>query len=123
MVKVRKIMAKLRNKYRLVLLNDTHFGEVFSISLTPMNLLMLLSTVFITFVIIIYLLISFTPAKRLVPGFSNTNSREAMMELNQRVEDLGRELENKQIKIDALNDMLSDKEKKFDSTSVRPGRN
>jgi hypothetical protein len=123
MVKGRKIMAKLRNKYRLVLLNDTHFGEVFSIRLTPMNLLMLLSSVFVTFVLIIYLLISFTPAKRLVPGFGNTSNREAMMELNQRVEDLSRELENKQIKIDALNDMLSDKEKKFDSTSVRPKRN
>jgi hypothetical protein len=123
MVKGRKIMAKLRNKYRLVLLNDTHFGEVFSIRLTPMNLLMLLSSVFVTFVLIIYLLISFTPAKRLVPGFGNTNNREAMMELNQRVEDLSRELENKQIKMDALNNMLSDKEKKFDSTSVRPQRN
>ena len=116
-------MANLRNKYRLVLLNDTHFGEVFSIRLTPMNLLMLLSSVFLAFVLLIYLLISFTPVKRLVPGFGNTNNKEAMMELNQRVEDLSRELENKQIKIDALNDILTDREKKFDSTSFRRGRN
>jgi hypothetical protein len=88
-----------------------------------MNLLMLLSSVFLTFVLLIYLLISFTPAKRLVPGFGNTNNREAMMELNQRVEDLGRELKNKQLKIDALTDILLEKEKKFDSTSVRRGRN
>jgi hypothetical protein len=46
-----------------------------------------------------------------------------MMELNQRVEDLGRELKNKQLKIDALTDILLEKEKKFDSTSVRRGRN
>jgi len=123
MGKGRKIMAKLRNKYRLVLLNDTHFDEVFSIRLTPMNLLMLLSSVFLTFVLIIYLLICFTPAKRLVPGFGSTNNRESMMELNQRMEDLSRELENKQIKIDALSDILSGKEKKFDSTSVRPASN
>ncbi|MFN5217691.1 MAG: hypothetical protein ACK5CL_02900 [Sphingomonadales bacterium] len=123
MGKGRKIMANLRNKYRLVLLNDTHFGEVFSIRLTPMNLLMLLSSVFLAFVLLIYLLISFTPVKRLVPGFGNTNNKEAMMELNQRVEDLSRELENKQIKIDALNDILTDREKKFDSTSFRRGRN
>jgi hypothetical protein len=123
MGKGRKIIAKLRNKYRLVLLNDTHFGEVFSIRLTPLNLLMLLSTVFLTFVLLIYLLISFTPAKRLVPGFGNTNNREAMMELNQRVEDLSRELKNKQLKIDALTDILLEKENKFDSTSARRGRN
>jgi hypothetical protein len=88
-----------------------------------MNLLMLLSTVFLIFVLLIYLLISFTPAKRLVPGFGNTNNREAMMELNQRVEDLSRELENKQLKIDALTNILSEKENKFDSTSVRRGGN
>ncbi|MEY4002233.1 MAG: hypothetical protein RIT07_275 [Bacteroidota bacterium] len=123
MGKGRKIIAKLRNKYRLVLLNDTHFGEVFSIRLTPLNLLMLLSSVFLTFVLLIYLLISFTPAKRLVPGFGNTNNREAMMELNQRVEDLSRELKNKQLKIDALTDILLEKENKFDSTSARRGRN
>jgi hypothetical protein len=58
-----------------------------------------------------------------VPGFGNTNNREAMMELNQRVEDLSRELKNKQLKIDALTDILLEKEKKFDSTSVRRGRN
>jgi hypothetical protein len=88
-----------------------------------MNLLLLLSSVFLAFVLLIYLLISFTPVKRLVPGFGNTNNKEAMMELNQRVEDLSRELENKQIKIDALNDILTDREKKFDSTSFRRGRN
>lgn len=88
-----------------------------------MNLLMLLSSVFLTFVLLIYLLISFTPAKRLVPGFGNEDNREAMMELNQRVEDMSRELKNKQLKIDAMNDILSEKEKKFDSTSVRRGVN
>ena len=116
-------MAKLRNKYRLVLINDTHFGEVFSIRLTPLNLLMLLSSVFLAFTLLIYLIISFTPAKRLVPGIGNEKNREAMLELNQRVEDLSREVKNKQLKIDALNDILSDNVKKFDSVSVRKKNN
>jgi hypothetical protein len=118
MVKASKIMAKLRNKYRLVLLNDSSFGEVFSIRLTPMNVLMLLSSLFVVFVMIIFFLISYTPVRHLVPGYGSSGNREAWMDLNQRVEDLNRDVQNKQIKIDALNDMLQEKDKKFDSTSV-----
>lgn len=43
------------------------------------------------------------------------------MEMNQKVEDLGRELSDKQIKIDALNAILNEQEKKFDSTSESKG--
>lgn len=115
----RKIIAKLRNKYRLVLFNDSSFGEVFSVRLTPMNVLMLFSSAFILFMVIIFLLIAFTPMRQMVPGYGKANDTEAWMELNQKVEDLGREVRNKELKIDALNKILSDKEAAFDSSSVR----
>lgn len=115
----RKIIAKLRNKYRLVLFNDSSFGEVFSVRLTPMNVLMLFSSAFILFMVIIFLLIAFTPMRQMVPGYGKANDTEAWMELNQKVEDLGREVRNKELKIDALNKMLSDNEAAFDSSSVR----
>lgn len=115
----RKIIAKLRNKYRLVLFNDSSFGEVFSVRLTPMNVLMLFSSAFILFMVIIFLLIAFTPMRQMVPGYGKANDTEAWMELNQKVEDLGRDVRDKQLKIDALNKMLTDQEKAFDSSSVR----
>lgn len=115
----RKIIAKLRNKYRLVLFNDSSFGEVFSVRLTPMNVLMLFSSAFILFLVIIFLLIAFTPMRQMVPGYGKANDTEAWMELNQKVEDLGREVRDKELKIDALNKILSDQEAAFDSSSVR----
>lgn len=117
--RVRKIIAKLRNKYRLVLLNDSSFAEVLSIRLTPWNLLMLLSSVFVVFTIIIFLLVSYTPMRHLVPGYGKANDTEAWMELNQRIEDMGREIKDRQMKIDALNNILSEKEGIYDSTSAR----
>jgi hypothetical protein len=113
----RKIIAKLRNKYRLVLINESSFGEVLSIRLTPLNVLMLLSSAFILFTIIIYLLIAYTPMRQMMPGYGRLGENNAWMEVNQRVEDLGREVSDKQLKIDALNTILSEQEKKFDSTS------
>jgi hypothetical protein len=119
LARVRKIIAKLRNKYRLVLLNDSSFAEVLSIQLTPLNLLMLLSSFFVIFTIIIFLLIAFTPMRHLVPGYGKANDTEAWMEMNQRIEDMSREVKDRQMKIDALNNILSEKEKVYDSSSVR----
>jgi hypothetical protein len=119
LARVRKIIAKLRNKYRLVLLNDSSFAEVLSIQLTPLNLLMLLSSFFVIFTIIIFLLIAYTPMRHLVPGYGKANDTEAWMEMNQRIEDMSREVKDRQMKIDALNNILSEKEKVYDSSSVR----
>ncbi len=119
LARVRKIIAKLRNKYRLVLLNDSSFAEVLSIQLTPLNLLMLLSSFFVVFTIIIFLLIAYTPMRHLVPGYGKANDTEAWMEMNQRIEDMSREVKDRQMKIDALNNILSEKEKVYDSSSVR----
>lgn len=117
----RKIIAKLRNKYRLVLFNDSSFGEVFSLRLTPMNVLMIFSSTFVLFAILIFMLIALTPMRQLVPGYGKSNDPEAWLELNQKVQDLDREMKDKQLKIDALNNLLSEKEALYDSTSVKRG--
>ena len=41
------------------------------------------------------------------------------MEMNQRIEDMSREVKDRQMKVDALNNILSEKEKVYDSSSVR----
>lgn len=117
MSKGRKIIAKLRNKYRLVLINDSSFAEIFSIRLTPFNVLMLFSTFFVIFTVIIFSLIAYTPMRQLVPGYGKANDNAAWMELNQRVEDLDREYRNREMKVDALNKILSEKEMYLDTVS------
>lgn len=117
MSKGRKIIAKLRNKYRLVLINDSSFAEVFSIRLTPFNVGMLLSTIFVLFTVIIFLLIAYTPMRQMVPGYGEAKSNQELMELNQTVEDLKRENENRALKQEALFKILSDKEGLLDTVS------
>lgn len=116
MSKGRKIIAKLRNKYRLVLINDSSFAEVFSIRLTPLNLLMLLSTIFLIFTFIIFSLISYTPVRQLVPGYGKASDNAAWLELNQKVEDLNRKFESRAMKENALNKILSESEDQLDSS-------
>jgi len=119
MSKGRKIIAKLRNKYRLVLINDSSFAEAFSIRLTPMNVVMLFSTFFILFTLIIFLLIAYTPMRQLVPGYGKSTDNTAWMEMNQKVEDLQRQINDHSLKEDAIQKILSENEENLDTVSAK----
>lgn len=116
----RKIIANLRNKHRFVLINDTTFAEVFSVRLTPINVLMVFSSLLIAFTILVLLLLAYTPLRGIVPNAVTKESRKEIMQLNQKIEDLSRTLEVQRSKQEVLNAILEGKEEQFDSTSARP---
>lgn len=116
----RKIIANLRNKHRLVLINDNNFAEVFSIQLTPINVLMVFSSLLVAFTALIMLLVAYTPMRALLPTAVTAESRQEILLLNQQVEDLRTKLEVKYSKQETLNKILEGNESAFDSTSVRP---
>ncbi|MBL7812313.1 MAG: hypothetical protein JNL57_08840 [Bacteroidetes bacterium] len=95
---------------------------MFSIRLTPFNVLMLLSSTFILFTVIIFFLIAYTPMRQLVPGYGKGSDPSSWMELNQKVEDLKRDLENRKLKENALNSILSEKESELDTVSAKSPR-
>lgn len=57
--------------------------------------------------------------RQMVPGYGKTADNATYMELNQRLEDAIRELENRKAKENALNDILSEKEYLLDTTSSK----
>ena len=116
----RKIIANLRNKHRFVLINDTTFAEVFSVRLTPINVLMVFSSLLLAFTVIVLLLLAYTPLRGIVPNAVSKKSRKEILQLNQRIEDLSRTLEVQRSKQDVLNTILEGKDSQFDSTSARP---
>jgi hypothetical protein len=116
----RKIIANLRNKHRFVLINDTTFAEVFSVRLTPINVLMVFSSLLIGFTVIVLLLLAYTPLRGIVPNAVTKESRKEILQLNQKIEDLSRTLEVQRSKQDVLNTILEGKDGQFDSTSARP---
>lgn len=115
----RKIIANLRNKFRLVLINDTSFAEVFSIQLTPLNVLMVFSSLLISFTVIVMLLVAYTPLRAIVPNVVTEETRQEILQLNQQIEDLRTKLDVKYSKQETLNKILEGNEAAFDSTSVR----
>ncbi|MCC6280179.1 MAG: M23 family metallopeptidase [Saprospiraceae bacterium] len=86
----RSLMDKLRDKYRLVIMNDDTFEEVTSIKLTPLAVYVGLSTLIVGTAILVTMAIIWTPLKRYIPGYGDFK-RDA--EISQLVDKVG-ELEN-----------------------------
>lgn len=64
----KKIIRKLKNKYRFIIYNDGTFAEVFSLRLSLFNTYVLLVGGAIIFIIIGIFLVTFTPVKRILPS-------------------------------------------------------
>lgn len=71
-----KFIKRLRNKYRLLVINETTFDERLSYRLSPLNVI---STVGLTFLLIsslTVLVIIYSPLKEWIPGYPNDEIRK-----------------------------------------------
>lgn len=73
----KKLMRKLRSRFRLTILNENTFEEQFSYSLTPMNVIIMFGGLLLVFGSLIYLLVAYTPLKAyVIPDFTDYAYRE-----------------------------------------------
>ncbi|MEZ4798664.1 MAG: M23 family metallopeptidase [Flavobacteriales bacterium] len=76
-VKRKKLIKKLKSRFRLTVLNEKTFEEKFSYSLTPLNLIIMFGGLLLVFGSLIYLLVAFTPLKAyVIPDFTDYSYRE-----------------------------------------------
>jgi len=71
----KNLFQNLRNKYRLVVMNDETFEEKISFRLSRMNVYVVLSTILLTMVLFTLALVFFTPLKEYIPGYADVTLR------------------------------------------------
>lgn len=76
-----KIFTKLRNKYRLVILNDDTFEEKLSFKLSRLNVFVVSGLSGILLILGTTLLIAFTPLREYIPGYSSTKLKRNALRL------------------------------------------
>lgn len=81
-------IEKLRNKYRLVILNDDTFEEKVSFKLSRLNVFLLSSISVVVLIAATTLLIAFTPLREYIPGYSSTELRRQAVELTLQTDSL-----------------------------------
>ncbi|MFZ9970371.1 MAG: hypothetical protein ACO3GK_03560 [Bacteroidia bacterium] len=113
-----KIITKLRNKHRFVLINDSTFAEVFSIRLTLLNVLMLVSGFVLLLVLVLGFLLANTSVGLFLLGDAGLNSRAELLELNSRLEKTTQNLESERMKTQTLQNLLNDKANLYDSSHL-----
>lgn len=114
-----KIISKLRNKHRLVLMNDESFAEIASVKINLLNTLSIFSALFLVVALISYFLYAYTPLRNVLPNGLSSSDKQELLWLNQELSDLKKQIEIRNQKSKVLNDLLSENEKPYDSTSVR----
>jgi hypothetical protein len=106
--KKKKLIHKLKNRYRIVLINDTTFEEKFSLSLTPMNVFVGFSSFLVFFTIIISLLIIFTPLREYIPGYSDPDLKQDLAKTLYKTDSLEQALSDKEIYYRNLMNIVTD---------------
>jgi hypothetical protein len=88
--KKKKFIKRLKNKYRLIVVNDETLHESASVVLKPLNVFILFSTFAVIFTTLIVLLLFYTPLKEYVPGFDKTDYIKMKLEQDAKFDSLER---------------------------------
>ncbi|HLP95047.1 MAG TPA: M23 family metallopeptidase [Saprospiraceae bacterium] len=103
----RSLMEKLRDKYRLVIMNDDTFEEVTSLKLTPLAVYVAVSSLIVGTAILVTMLIIWTPLKRYIPGYGDFTRDSEIAELTGKVAELENEIEAHRLYTETFRKMLT----------------
>lgn len=91
-----KLITKLRNKYRLVILNDDTFEEKVSLKLSRLNVFLIVGFTAIFLVAATIFIIAFTSLREYIPGYSSTELKKKAYRLSLVTDSLETQLSQNQ---------------------------
>jgi hypothetical protein len=114
----KKLIHKLKNKFRLVIINDGTFEEKFSYSLTPMNVFIGFSSFLVFFTAIIIMLIVFTPVREFIPGYTDSSVKRDVSKLVFQADSLEKALYEKDAYYKNILNILNDRVEDLDTAAL-----
>ena len=81
-------VARLRNKYRLVIMNDSTFEEKLSFRLSRLNVFVVLGTIAIILVFLTTYIIAFTPLREYIPGYARVDVQKQLYDLQMKTDSM-----------------------------------
>jgi hypothetical protein len=100
-------LQRLRNRYRLVILNDDTYEEVVTFRLSRLSVYIALSTMFVLLTSLTVALIVFTPLRYYVPGYGNANLGREYRQLKYVTDSLEKQLTYQAQYIDGVKKVLT----------------
>jgi len=87
-----KLWDRLKYKYKLSVINETSYEEVFNFRLSQLHVLTALSVLIVILVTLTTLMVAFTGLREFIPGYPDGNMRQMIAENAIRVDSLEGEL-------------------------------
>lgn len=118
-------LKRLRNRYRLVLMNDDTYEEVVTFKLTRISVYIAICTLFILLVGLTVALIAFTPLKLYIPGYGEGRQASEYLHLKMKADSIEHAIQLKQQYFDNLQQVLSGKGIRKDTSILKikdPGK-
>lgn len=100
-------LKRLRNRYRLVVMNDDTYEEVVTFKLSRLSVYVMLSSIFVVLVSLTVALIVFTPLKQYLPGYGNQSARKELTLLKYRTDSLEISVRQKDFYMENLKKVLT----------------
>ena len=100
-------LKRLRNRYRLVVMNDDTYEEVVTFKLSRLSVYVALSTIFVLLVGLTVALIIFTPLKYYIPGYDDLKIGREYQQMKYRVDSLEKQVGYQAKYIDNVKKVLS----------------
>lgn len=99
-------LQRLRNRYRLVVMNDDTYEEVVTFRLSRMSVYVMLCTVFVVLVGLTVALLVFTPLRYYVPGYGSGSDRREMVDLKMKIDSLDQQMKYKDKYLENIQNVL-----------------
>jgi len=99
-------LKRLRNRYRLVVMNDDTYEEVVTFKLSRLSVYISLSTIFVLLVGLTVALIVFTPLKYYIPGYDDLKIGREYRQMKYRVDSLEKQVSYQAKYIDNIKNAL-----------------
>jgi len=88
----KSLAERLRDKFRLIIYNDSSFEEIWYIRLTRINIIILTTSLIVLIVVGIFALVAFTGIRQLIPGYPDENLRRTIHMNAVRLDSLDNEI-------------------------------
>jgi len=113
-------LKRLRNRYRLVVMNEDTYEEVVKFRLSRLSVYIALSTIFVLLTIFTVALIVFTPIKYYLPGvgYGDAKQIKEYKQLKIRTDSMENALQDKEQYLDNLKKVLQGNVPKLDTTKL-----
>ena len=113
-------LKRLRNRYRLVVMNEDTYEEVVKFRLSRLSVYIVLSSIFVILTVLTVALIVFTPIKYYLPGVGYGDARQVreFRKLKIRTDSIENELKFRQQYFDHLKKVLDGKTSELDTNKL-----